>query len=103
MIVRIGESGRPAFQLRKGEEGLSVFETDAVEPPLIDSEILESFRPESLLVIRSVEEIESKGLRLVSVPGAGSLPSRLNEAHFEIQAGERMTRAQFKQALKELE
>jgi len=103
MIVRVGESGRPAFQLRKGEEGLSVFETDAVEPPLVDSEILESFRPDSSLMIRSVGEIESRGLRLVTVPGAGSLPPRLRDAHAEIQPGPGMTRLQFKQALKELE
>jgi hypothetical protein len=103
MIVRITEPGRPAFQLRKGEEGISVFDQEAVKPPLTDSEILNSFRAGSLPVSRSQVEIEAKGLRLVPVPGAQTLPERLREAHAEIQPGPGMTRSEFKKALMELE
>jgi hypothetical protein len=42
-------------------------------------------------------------LQVVSIPGAESLPSRLREAHLEIRAGSGMTRAEFKQALREQE
>lgn len=103
MVVRVSEPGRPAFQLRKGEEGLSVFDLEAVEPPLTESEILEAFRPGSQTVARSVAEVEARGLRVAPIPGAGALPERLRAAHVEIQPGPGMTRAEFKQALKELE
>lgn len=103
MVVRVGEPGRPAFQLRKGEDGLSVFNPQAVEPPLTEAEILESFRAGSQAIVRSVAEIERRGLQVVPIPGAEPLPKRLREAHAEIRAGAGMTRAQFKQILKELE
>ncbi len=103
MVVRVAEAGHPAFQLRKSEEGLSVFDCDAVNPPLTETEILDGFRPGSRAVLRSSAEIESKGLRVVPIPGAGTLPQRLREAHAEIRPGPRMARSQFKQALKELE
>jgi hypothetical protein len=103
MIVRVTELGRVAFQLRKGEEGLSVFDTDAVEPPLSDAEILESFRVGSRAVSRSRTEIESKGLQIVPMPGVGPLSPRLCEAHAEIRPGPNMARPDFKQALRELE
>src|SRR2546422_711621 len=45
MILRVAEAGKPAFQLRKGEEGLSVFDSGAVDPPLTDAEVLSCFRP----------------------------------------------------------
>src|SRR5262245_8526789 len=103
MLVRVAERGRAAFQLRKGEEGISVFETGAVEPPLTETEILGSFRPGSVAIMRSQAEIEEKGLRIVPVIGTESLPQRLREAHAEILPGPEMSRAQFKQALKDLE
>jgi hypothetical protein len=103
MLIRVTEPGRLGFQLRKGEEGISVFDTEAVEPPLTDSEILDSFRPGSQAVARSASEIEGKGLRIAPIPGTSPLPPRLCEAHAEIRPGPGMTRAQFKQALKELE
>lgn len=103
MVVRVAEPGRPAFQLRKGEEGLSLFDPDRVDPPLTESEILEPFRPGSILVVRSSAEVEAVGLQLVPIPGAETLPTRLREAHVEIQPRIGMTRAEFKQALKELE
>jgi hypothetical protein len=103
MFIRVTEAGRPSFQLRKGEEGLSVFDNEAVNPHLAEAEILDAFRPESLLVFRSREEIESKGLIVVPVVGAGSLPERLRDAHAEIRPGPILTRSQFKKALQELE
>ena len=103
MVVRVTEPGRPAFQLRKGEEGVSVFDPNAVEPALSDEEILEFFRPGSVLLARSPEEILAKGLDIVPVPGAEPLPPRLREAHAEIRPQSGMSRKQFKQALTELE
>jgi hypothetical protein len=103
MLVRVIEPGRPAFQLRKGEEGISVFDTEAVEPALSESEILESFRSGSQAVSLSRTEIDQKGLLVVPIPGANSLAVRLREAHMEIQKGPNRTRGQFKQILKELE
>jgi hypothetical protein len=103
MVVRVTEPGKPPFQLRKGEEGISVFDLEAVHPTLTEDEILDSFRPGSQAIARSVVEIEQNGLRVVPILGAGPLPLRLREAHAEIHPGPGMTRAQFKQALKELE
>src|SRR5437660_4054714 len=103
MVVRVTESCRPAFQLRKGEEGISVFDLEAVDPRLTESEILDNFRAGSQVVVRGIAEIEQLGLRVVPLPGAEPLPQRLREAHAEIRPGPGMTRAQFKQALKELE
>src|SRR5947209_20271254 len=99
MVVRVTEPGRSAFQLRKGEEGLSVFDLEAVNPRLTESEILASFRPGSQAVVRGVEEIEQLGLQVVPFPGAEPLPLRLREAHAEIRPGPGMTRAEFKRAL----
>jgi hypothetical protein len=95
--------GRPAFQLRKGEEGLSVFDLDAVDPPLTEAEILEAFRPGSYAISVSPEEVTAKGLCITPVPGVGGLPERLRDAHAELVPGPGMVRAGFKQALKELE
>ena len=103
MVIRVAESGRPAFQLRKGEEGLSVFRLDSVDPPLDEAEVLGSFRPGSFAVIRSIAEIEAKGLIVAFVLGSDSLPARLRSSHAEIRPGLEMTRSEFKQALKELE
>ena len=103
MVVRVIEPGRPGFQLRKGEEGLSIFQPEIVEPPLSEAEILNWFRPGSQALYRSVEEIEAKGLRVVPTPGEGALSQRLQDAHAEIRPGPGMTRAEFKRALLELE
>jgi hypothetical protein len=103
LVVRVALPGRPAFQLRKGEEGLSVFDTDAVDPPLKEAEILSCFRPGSQPVVRSAPEIAANGLVVVPVPGVAPLPTRLRDAHAEIRPGPGMTRDKFKQALKELE
>src|SRR5262249_2519651 len=103
MIVRATEPGRPSFQLGKGEEGLSVFDTEAVDPPLTEAEVLNSFREGSNIIPLSAGEIQAKGLLVVPIPGAEPLPPRLCAAHAEFRPGPGMTRAQFKQALKELE
>lgn len=103
MVVRVGDAERPAFQLRKGEEGISVFVPDAVQPPLTEEEILESFRPGSVVVTRNPQEIQIKGLEIIPVPGAEQLSQRLRDAHAEIRPGPGMTRKEFKQALTELE
>jgi len=50
MLVRVGEIGKPAFQLRPGEQGLSIFDTDAVSPELRQAEILSEFRPGSVAI-----------------------------------------------------
>ncbi len=103
MIVRATEPGRSAFEIRKGEEGLSVFDLDAVTPPLTDAEILDCFRAGSFLVSRSLPEIEGSGLCVVRFPGADPLPMRLRDAHAEIRPIPGMSRAEFKVALRELE
>jgi hypothetical protein len=103
MFIRVTELGKPAFQLRKGEEGVSVFNTDAVDPGLVDAEILDAFRADSQLVTRTRDEIEAKGLVVVPIPGSASLPLRLRDAHAEIRRGSAMSRGQFKKALQELE
>src|ERR1022692_1432765 len=99
MFIRVIEAGKPGFQLRKGEDGLSVFDTEAVDPPLSDAEILDAFRADSQLTSRSREEIEAKGLIIVPVTGSAPLPLRLRDAHAEIRLGPGMTRGQFKKAL----
>jgi len=103
MVVRVTEPGRPAFQLRKGEEGLSLFDSDAVEPPLTESDILEAFRPGSVLVFRAETVLQARGLRIVPILGAEPLPPRLRPAHVAIRPGAGMMRVGFKQAWKELE
>lgn len=103
MLVRVAEPGRPAFQLRKGEQGISVFDTRAVAPALQDGEILAVFRSGSQAVERSREEIETKGLLIVPLLGSDVLPERLRQSHAEIRPGRGMTRTQFKLALTELE
>jgi hypothetical protein len=103
MLVRVAEPGKPAFQLRKGEAGISVFDMQAVDPQLTEQEVLLCFRPGNQLILRRREEIETAGLQIVCVAGSDALPPRLRQTHAEIQAGLGMTRGQFKEALKGLE
>ena len=102
-FARVGEPGQPYFRLRPGEDGISVFDLEFVDPPLTDDEILAGFRPGSSLVIRSKEAISSAGLQVVPAPGADALTARLQLAHAEIRPGPGMTRRQFKDALRSLE
>ena len=103
MLVRISEPGKPAFQLRKGEHGLSVFDRDGIDPPLSDEELLEVFREGRVLVERTPREIEALGLNVVPIPGAPSLPERLQTTHAEIRCSPGMARNEFKKRLTELE
>ena len=98
-IHRVYNAGKPRFQLRQGEEGLSVFDANNVTP----AEILPSFRPGSLVTTHEISTIESFGLSVVPTPGDPTLPLRLRESHMEIRASEGMTRKQFKAALRSLE
>jgi len=65
--------------------------------------VVDQGKPAFQLVNRPREEIEAKGLVIVPIRGAEPLPERLRAAHAEIRPGPGMTRAQFKQALTELE
>jgi hypothetical protein len=103
MLVRVAELGQSAFQLRKGEQGISVFDLERTVPPLSEFEVLTSFRSGSHAIMRSVTEVMAKGLRVVPVLGSEALPTRLREAHCEIRPAIGMTRAEFKRVLRELE
>jgi hypothetical protein len=103
MVFRITETDKPAFRLRKGEEGISVFDPKSVQPPLTEDEVLNCFRPGSILVTQPLMEIEAKGLQVFPILGAETLPQRLREAHAEIRPGPKMSRTEFKKALMELE
>ncbi len=103
VVARVSTPGLPAFQLRKGEEGLSVFDPTAVDPPLTEEEILDAFRPGSAVVYRSATEIALLGLEIVPTEGADTLSDRLRLAHREIRAAATMTRSSYKTAIKELE
>lgn len=103
MLIRVTEPGRPAFRLRKGEEGISAFDSESVAPPLTEAEVLDGFRPGSIAVVRSIEAVEKVSLRVLPIEGGPSLPERLRRAHIEIRPGVRMTREQFKLTLKGLE
>ena len=102
-ILRVALTGQLAFQLRKGEEGISVFDLAALDPALTAEEILASFRPGSQPITRSLADIEAKGLQVVAIEGAEMLPERLRRAHREIRPGPGMSREQFKRTLRELE
>ena len=103
VVARVGTPDQPAFQLRKGERGLSVFDPSAVDPPLTEAEILEPFRPGSIVLYRRMEQIVAAGLTLVATDGADVLTHRLRVAHREIGPTAGMSRAEFKAALKLLE
>ena len=103
MVFRVTEPGKPAFRLRTGEDGISVFIPEAVEPALGEDETIECFRAGSYTVNVQKSDIERLGLKIVPVTGAELLPARLRAAHAEIRPGSGMTRRQFKQALRELE
>ena len=103
MLVRISEPGKPAFQWRKGEHGISVFDRDGIDPPLGDEELLEVFREGRVLVERTTQDIEAHGLIVVPISGAPSLPVRRQTAHAEIRCSSGMARNEFQKRLTELE
>jgi hypothetical protein len=98
-VHRVYDERKPKFQLRKGEEGLSVFNADK----LLEADILPNFRPGSRLTTHQSQLIESFGLKIEKTSGDSSLPQKLQENHWEIRPGDGMTRNQFKVALKILE
>jgi hypothetical protein len=98
-VHRVFREGKPKFQLRKGEEGLSVFDADK----LLEAEILPNFRSGSRLSTQQRQFIESFGLKIEKTPGDSSLPQNLQENHWEIHPGDGMTRNQFKATLRMLD
>src|SRR5215210_745946 len=87
VVFRVYTPRLPAFRLRPGEEGLSVFIPELVDPPLTEAEVLHSFRPGSRVARVSVGRIEAQGLVLVTTSGAAVLPARLRAPHAEISLG----------------
>ncbi len=98
-VHRVYETGKPRYQLRPGEEGVSVF--DALK--VMAKAILPYFREGSLVTTQDVARIEAIGLRIVKTPGDPRLPELLRANHAIIGPSEGMTRKQFKQALNSLE
>ena len=103
VVIRVATPDHPAFQLRKGEEGLSVFDPDAVDPALTEEEILDAFKPGSIVVLRSFSLIALLGLDIVACEGADTLPNRLRIAHRELRPSRGISRGTFKAALRDLE
>jgi hypothetical protein len=98
-VYRVYNAGKPRFQLRQGEEALSVFDAEKLTP----ADILPSFRPGSLIATQEISTIESFGLIVVHTPGDPKLPQLLQDNHKDIRPGDGMTRNQFKAALRALE
>ena len=100
-VHRIYVEGKPKFQLRKGEEGLSVFDADN----LLEEEILPNFRPGSRPEYCKCRQFIRKllVLKIEKTPGDSSLPKKLQENHWEIRPGDQMTRNQLKVALRLLD
>ena len=98
-VHRVYQPGKPRFQLRQGEEGISLFDAGKVTT----GDILPNFRAGSLVTTVEVAAIESFGLRVVESPGDPSLPDLLQNNHLDILPGDGMARNQFKTALKALE
>jgi hypothetical protein len=84
IVMRVVTPGKPKFQLKRGEPGISVFDFDAVAPPLDEAEVLHYLRLGSQAVYRTVAEIEARGMQLVATPGDPRFPQRLQLAHAEI-------------------
>lgn len=103
VVIRVGTPGSLAFQLRKVETGLSVFDPAVMDPPLSEEEILDAFRSGSVVVYRTIEQITALGLEVIPTEGADNLPERVRVAHCEIRPGAAMARTAFRAALKELE
>ena len=98
-VHRVYNAGKPRFQLRPGEEAISVFDAEKVTP----ADILPSFREGSLIATNEISTIESFGLIVVHTPGDPKLPQLLQDNHMDIRPGDGMTRTQFKAALRALE
>jgi hypothetical protein len=99
LVKRVYESGKPQYQLRQGEEGLSIFDAK-----ISDVAILAKFRAGADIDTKSVDEIEGKGLTVVQTHGDCEYlqNDELEDNHWEIRPGPGMARSQFKAALKTL-
>lgn len=99
LVKRVYENGKPQYQLRHGEEGLSIFDAQ-----ISDVSILVKFRAGAKIDLKSVNEIESKGLKVVQTHGDCEhlQDDELEDNHWEIRPQPGMTRSQFKAVLKTL-
>jgi len=98
-VKRVYVNGYPQYQLRQGEEGLSIFDAK-----ISDADILGKFRSGSMIEIKRTDEIESKGLIVLQTHGdcAHFQNDELEDNHCEIRPGPGMNRSQFKVTLKTL-
>jgi hypothetical protein len=103
VLIRVAQPGRPAFQLRPGQQGISVFDENGVDPPLTANEIFELFRSGSVLIRVSRASIAASGLIIEAVAGVPPLTDRLCLAHRENRPAAGVTRGEFKQLLRKLE
>lgn len=96
---RVYENGHPKYQLRQGEEGSSIFDAE-----ISSAVILGKFRSGSKIEMKSIDEIESKGLIVVQTHGDCEhlQNDELEDNHWEIRPSTGMNRSQFKAALKTL-
>lgn|GEM_PF-2755703 len=96
---RVYENGHPKYQLRQGEEGLSIFDAK-----ISDADILGKFRTGNKIEMKSIDEIESKDLRVLQTHGdcVHFQNDELEDNHWEIRPGPDMNRSQFKVVLKTL-
>lgn len=99
LVKRVYEVGYPQYQLRQGEEGLSVFDAK-----ISDADILGKFRLGSMIAVKSTQEIENNGLLVVQTHGdcAHLQNDELEDNHWEIRPSPEMSRGQFKVALRTL-
>lgn len=101
-LSRVATPGKKAFELRQGENGISVFHQKGLDPHISDAELLEEFREDSRIVKISYKDLIRMGFTVEWVEGDEALPQRLREAHYEIRPGEGMNRNAFKKKIKEL-
>jgi hypothetical protein len=98
-VKRVYQNGKPKYQLRQGEQGLSIFDAQ-----ISDADIRAKFKPGSKTDTKSVDEIEKKGFSMVQTHGdCDHLQNDvLEDNHWEIRPAPGMTRKQLKVALKTL-
>lgn len=101
-LSRIATPDKKAFELRKGEKGISVFHQKGVDPHISDEELLRGFKTGSQIVKITTKELRDWGLTVEWVEGDAKLPENLREAHYEIRPGEGMNREAFKKIIKDL-
>lgn len=101
-LSRIATPGKKAFELRQGENGISVFHQKGVDPNISDEGLLENFREGSHIVKISYNDLIEMGFTVVWVEGDEDLPQNLRDAHYEIRPGAEMNRNAFKKKIKEL-